>query len=213
MVQDYVCDVEVSWCNWRLTLFTRWPPVSRSEGIDPWVMFLGKRCPNTFNCIHQEINANLCNRDLSSEGCVIGVYCRTPLDVTRKLILIEDLFAWVRQHLFCYVICKFWEPWNWKFKNRSSVNLKKNWTMYPKLNNFQITSCCGILWNYEYFYFDYHVHLCCTEIPSNRVLSIFPTRKWNQVHFQVHIWNLLFYYYLFKLWRHGFRSVCYEYKH
>lgn len=30
---------------------------------------------------------------LSSEGCVIGVYCRTPLDVTRKLILMEDLFA------------------------------------------------------------------------------------------------------------------------
>lgn len=70
----------------------------------------GKRCPNTFNCIHQEINANLCNRVLSSEGCVIEVYCRTPLDVTRKLILIEDLFAWVQEHLFCYVICKFWEP-------------------------------------------------------------------------------------------------------
>lgn len=43
--------------------------------------------------------------------------------------------------------------------------------------------------------------------------SFSPTRKWNQVHFQVHVWNLLFYYYLFKLWRHGFRSVCYKYKH
>lgn len=44
-VQDYACDAEVSWCNWRLTLFTRWPPISRSEGIDPWVMFPGNAVP------------------------------------------------------------------------------------------------------------------------------------------------------------------------
>lgn len=44
-VQDYACDPEVSWCNWRLTLFTRWPPISRSEGIDPWVMFPGNAVP------------------------------------------------------------------------------------------------------------------------------------------------------------------------
>lgn len=45
MVQDYACDAEVSWCNWHLTLFTRWPPISRSEGIDPWVMFPGNAVP------------------------------------------------------------------------------------------------------------------------------------------------------------------------
>lgn len=184
MVQDYVCDVEVSWCNWRLTLFTRWPLVSRSEGIDPWVMFLGKRCPNTFNCIHQEINANLCNRDLSSEGCVIGVYCRTLLDVTRKLILIEDLFARVRQHLFCYVICKFWEPWNWKFKNRSSVNLKK--TIKPCIPSsiifrshhavafYETMNTSTSITMYIYAVLKYHqIGSCRFSQPGNEIKCIF----------------------------------------